>query len=171
LVDFGAVRDAAHSQTFDGSTVVGTYGFMAPEQFRGHASERTDLYGVGATCLYLLAQRTPVDLEEKNGAPQLPSVVPKSLVGWIERMIARDPSQRFASAAEARWMLTQTHRLPGRSSSSRAKAIVAILATAVVVPSAIALSLGGRFPSHEILCCRRAWMRASTKRSAEPPAR
>src|SRR5579859_6182187 len=32
LVDFGAVRDVYRSTTVGGSTVVGTYGYMAPEQ-------------------------------------------------------------------------------------------------------------------------------------------
>jgi len=38
-----------------GSTVVGTYGYMAPEQFRGMAEPKSDLYGLGATLLYLLS--------------------------------------------------------------------------------------------------------------------
>lgn len=42
-----------------GSTVVGTYGYMAPEQFRGAASPASDLYGLGGTLLYLLSGRPP----------------------------------------------------------------------------------------------------------------
>ncbi len=38
-----------------GSTVVGTYGYMAPEQFRGAAQPASDLYGLGATLLYLIS--------------------------------------------------------------------------------------------------------------------
>ena len=44
-----------------GTTVVGTYGYMAPEQFRGAASPASDLYGLGGTLLFLL-----------SGAPTLP---------------------------------------------------------------------------------------------------
>jgi len=36
LVDFGSVRETDRERD-DGSTIVGTFGFMAPEQFRGHA--------------------------------------------------------------------------------------------------------------------------------------
>ncbi|MEH1898774.1 MAG: serine/threonine-protein kinase [Nostoc sp.] len=35
LVDFGAVQDTYHNTVTGGSTVVGTFGYMAPEQFRG----------------------------------------------------------------------------------------------------------------------------------------
>ena len=37
LVDFGAVQTVYREATAFGSTVVGTYGYMAPEQFRGQA--------------------------------------------------------------------------------------------------------------------------------------
>ena len=37
-----------------GSTVVGTYGYMSPEQFRGAAQPSSDLYSLGATLLFLL---------------------------------------------------------------------------------------------------------------------
>ena len=38
-----------------GTTVVETYGYMAPEQFRGAASPASDLYGLGGTLLFLLS--------------------------------------------------------------------------------------------------------------------
>ena len=38
-----------------GSTMIlGTYGYMAPEQFRGQAQAASDAYAVGATLLFLL---------------------------------------------------------------------------------------------------------------------
>lgn len=59
LVDFGGVQAAAAAGDLPGSTVVGTYGFMAPEQFRGAAQPASDLYGLGGTLLYLLSGRPP----------------------------------------------------------------------------------------------------------------
>lgn len=38
---------------------MGTYGYMAPEQFRGAASPASDLYGLGGTLLLLLSGRPP----------------------------------------------------------------------------------------------------------------
>lgn len=58
VVDFGAVQDVA-SSTLIGSTVVGTYGYMAPEQFQNRATLQTDLYGLGGTMLYMLSGRPP----------------------------------------------------------------------------------------------------------------
>ncbi|MEQ8960920.1 MAG: serine/threonine-protein kinase, partial [Coleofasciculus sp. C2-GNP5-27] len=62
LVDFGAVQDTVRSTFAKGSTIVGTYGYMAPEQFRGQAVPATDLYGLGATVVFLLTHRCPSDL-------------------------------------------------------------------------------------------------------------
>lgn len=60
LVDFGGVQAAASSpEDALGSTIVGTYGYMAPEQFRGAASPASDLYGLGGTLLLMLSGRPP----------------------------------------------------------------------------------------------------------------
>lgn len=57
LVDFGGIQqgqqDVADSEVTDG-TVVGTYGYMAPEQLRGSARPASDLFALGGTLLYLL---------------------------------------------------------------------------------------------------------------------
>lgn len=56
LVDFGGVQAVASTEAFSmGSTIIGTYGYMAPEQFRGSAQPASDLYGLGGTLLYLLS--------------------------------------------------------------------------------------------------------------------
>lgn len=57
LVDFGSVRDA--QRTLSGSTITGTFGYMAPEQFAGEASPQTDLYGLGAMLVALLTRTEP----------------------------------------------------------------------------------------------------------------
>ncbi len=49
LVDFGSVQTISHPGTI---TVVGTYGYMPPEQFGGRTT--SDLYSLGATLIYLL---------------------------------------------------------------------------------------------------------------------
>ena len=64
LVDFGAVQDTYSSTQVGGSTVVGTYGYMPPEQFRGKALPASDLYAIGATIIFLLTGRSPAELPE-----------------------------------------------------------------------------------------------------------
>ena len=66
LVDFGAVRDTYNLTITGGSTIVGTYGYMAPEQTRGQAVLATDLYGLGTTLLYLKAGVDPAYLPVKQ---------------------------------------------------------------------------------------------------------
>lgn len=56
LVDFGGVQAAAAGDALQtGSTIIGTYGYMAPEQFRGQATPASDLYGLGGTLLFALS--------------------------------------------------------------------------------------------------------------------
>ncbi|MEO0868905.1 MAG: protein kinase, partial [Cyanobacteria bacterium J06642_11] len=59
LVDFGAVQTVYQNTIAFSSTVVGTFGYMAPEQFRGQAYPTTDLYGLGTTLLALLTHQNP----------------------------------------------------------------------------------------------------------------
>lgn len=103
LVDFGAVQDTYHHTITGGSTVVGTYGYMAPEQFRGQAVLSTDLYGLGTTLLFLLTQKSPADLPQRqlkiNFRTQVR--VSKEFADWLERMLEPAIASRFPSAKEA----------------------------------------------------------------------
>lgn len=65
LVDFGGVQEVAAAAADDGdgaplgSTIIGTAGYMPPEQFAGAASPASDLYALGGVLLFLLSGRTP----------------------------------------------------------------------------------------------------------------
>jgi eukaryotic-like serine/threonine-protein kinase len=103
LVDFGAVQDVYHQTITGGSTVVGTYGYMAPEQFRGKAVLATDLYGLGATLIYLLTSKAPADLSQRKLKIDFRSHVRinKQLADWLDRMIEPVAEDRFSTAKEA----------------------------------------------------------------------
>jgi hypothetical protein len=64
LVDFGSVRDGLRAE--GGSTVAGTFGYMAPEQFQGRALPATDVYGVGVTLLSLLTGSSPERFQHRG---------------------------------------------------------------------------------------------------------
>jgi len=103
LVDFGAVQNTYYNTFMRGSTVVGTYGYMAPEQFRGQAVPTTDLYGLGATLLFLLTQRSPSDLPTDRLKINFRSRVQISeqFADWLEKILEADVEDRFTSAKEA----------------------------------------------------------------------
>ncbi|WP_310427105.1 protein kinase domain-containing protein [Chamaesiphon sp. VAR_48_metabat_135_sub] len=103
LVDFGAVRQAYHDTFLHGSTVVGTFGYMAPEQFRAQAMPATDLYGLGATILNLLTHRSPAEFTQSNLKLSFRDKIQVSpaFTDWLERMLEPDPIDRFNSATTA----------------------------------------------------------------------
>ena len=114
LVDFGAVQMAYREATAFGSTVVGTYGYMAPEQFRGQAYPATDLYGLGATLLNLLTHQNPGDLPQQRLRIDFRSVVTLSapFADWLDGLIEPLIEDRFQSAEVALEALTRP--LPAR---------------------------------------------------------
>ena len=63
LVDFGSARDFIAAE-LGASTVAGTFGYMAPEQFQGEAVPATDIYGLGALAVGLLSRRDPASLHD-----------------------------------------------------------------------------------------------------------
>ena len=105
------------SHTAVGS-VVGTPNYMSPEQASGsEVDERTDVYALGAMLYHLIAGHPPfaeLPAEEvieavRHRAPA-PLVedpeIPRALIQLVERAMARDPGDRYRSAAELRDDLT-----------------------------------------------------------------
>jgi hypothetical protein len=126
LVDFGAVQDAAKRSTEGGSTVAGTFGYMAPEQLHGAASPRSDLFSLGMTLLHLGTGRNPSELPRKGLKVSFEEFVdlPPEFVTFIDKLVAPDPDARWGSAAEALAFLREDvplspnlARLPAASTS------------------------------------------------------
>jgi Protein kinase domain len=96
FVDFGAVRDKLRPR--GGSTVVGTFGYMAPEQFQGRALPASDVYAIGATAIAMLTGREPEDLPHRGLAIDVRSTLrglaTPSLIDVLERMLTPDPENR-----------------------------------------------------------------------------
>ncbi len=109
LVDFGAVR--AKLAPSGGSTVVGTFGFMAPEQFQGRAMPQSDVYAIGATALSLLTGSQPEDLPHKGLRIDVASALrggsDPALVDALTAMLDPDPDTRPASLEQVVARLTR----------------------------------------------------------------
>ncbi|OUL35145.1 hypothetical protein BV372_12330 [Nostoc sp. T09] len=137
LVDFGAVRDTYYSTLMRGSTVVGTYGYMAPEQFRGQALPATDLYGLGATLLFLLTHRSPAELPQNGLTLDFRNRIQVSdaFANWLEKLLEPDAKDRFASAQDALTALRQPPTVvqPPSQLSPRTALIAGILGTFAAV--------------------------------------
>jgi len=103
LVDFGAIQNAYQQSQVAGSTFVGTYGYMAPEQCRGRAQKTSDLYGLGGTLLYLHTGESPADFPEARSKINFRSKVNLSrrFANWLEGMLEPVLEDRFQSAEEA----------------------------------------------------------------------
>jgi serine/threonine protein kinase len=103
LVDFGAVADAYHNTLTGGSTVVGTFGYMAPEQFRGNAVPSTDLYGLGTTLLYLLTGISPADFPQRKLKIDFRRYikVSETFSCWLDKILEPASYERFNNAKQA----------------------------------------------------------------------
>ncbi len=146
LVDFGTARDVTRGGTVN-STLVGTFGYMAPEQIGGTVSETSDLYSVGATLLHLLSRRSPSELlrgkglqldvgEKLNASPAFRS--------FLQRLLAPSPADRFPTAAEALRALRALHQGEPPTEPARlwkplalgSMGLAAVLLTALLWPRA-----------------------------------
>jgi serine/threonine protein kinase len=103
LVDFGSVQNQAAK--FGGTiTVVGTYGYMAPEQFGGRSVPASDLYGLGATLIYLVTGLHPTELSQQDLKIQFAdraAHLNPNLIDWLEWITEPSLSKRLSSAKEA----------------------------------------------------------------------
>jgi hypothetical protein len=115
VTDFGLARriDQDSSLTVTGA-VIGTPGYMPPEQVDGHAAltPAADVYALGATLYELLTGRPPFKgatvfdtlqqaLENDPVPPRLLNAkVPRDLETICLKCLEKRPPQRYASAAE-----------------------------------------------------------------------
>jgi serine/threonine protein kinase len=111
LADFGisrALRTTASSQS---SNVSGTFAYMPPEGFDGKRSVQTDVWSVGVNLYQFLSGTLPFPNKEPSALiaaimmrefEPLPSDVPQNLQNVIAKALAKQPENRYASAAVMR---------------------------------------------------------------------
>jgi serine/threonine protein kinase len=138
LVDFGT---AAHLGSTALRGLSGTAPYMAPEQAREEWTRidfRSDVYGLGATLYHLLTgipphpgASTSASLERARQGVVTPPrelnpAVPRPLERIVQKALAADPAQRYATAAEFRQALRR-YRLRHRRRAAIGLGSVALL--------------------------------------------
>src|SRR5262249_53477469 len=132
--------------------VLGTPGYMSPEQVRGEPVDaRTDIFSLG-TVLYEMLAGAPAfpakSLIESGHAilesdpPPLPEMVPPSVELLVRRCLEKEPARRFQSAADLAFDLgAATTPTSGKARISHARVVrLALLATVLVVLAAAVLT-------------------------------
>ncbi|MDP9389540.1 MAG: protein kinase, partial [Actinomycetota bacterium] len=117
VADFGIAKLQAQAATggdlTQTGTVVGTARYLSPEQVQGRPPDgRSDVYALGVVLYEMLCGRAPfaadsdlaTALQHVRGQPppprQLRSTIPARLESVVLRALAKDPADRYQSAAE-----------------------------------------------------------------------
>ena len=174
ISDFGIARAAETTRLTTEGTILGTIGYLAPEQLTGgEVTPAADVYGVGAVLYEALTGRPLVavrSLEELPAAHAraVPPVrdlapdVPPALEAEVMRALARSPEYRHRSAAELARRLAEavpeadtgplpaeapTARLPAaRPDRGRIAGVAAVLALAALAAGVLVGSGGEDAP-------------------------
>jgi serine/threonine protein kinase len=102
LIDFGSVKQFANTDNTE-FTVVGTYGYMPPEQFSGRSLPASDLYSLGATLIAIMTGTHPSSLPRsgiKIDFSKLPNISPK-FADWLGWLYEANLERRAKTAQEA----------------------------------------------------------------------
>lgn len=140
LADLGLALPASAERISRVGVIVGTAAYMAPEQALGQPVDgRSDLYALGVLLYELTTGRVPFTgddpltvVSQHVHAPVVPPRVlrpdlPRALETIIVRLLAKDPAQRFSSAAETRAALLESLIAGDSVTPSDAASAVAIL--------------------------------------------
>ncbi|CAA9351683.1 MAG: Serine/threonine-protein kinase PknA, partial [uncultured Frankineae bacterium] len=125
VTDFGIASAAGAAHLTRTGQVVGTAGYLAPEQADGRAATAaTDLYSLGVVAHECLAGTHPFPFDNpiavllahlQTPPPELPADVPAPVADLVSRLLAKDPADRPTSA---RLVAAEAQALRRRGSSA-----------------------------------------------------
>ena len=113
IMDFGLSKSPLVTTMTTLGSVIGTLGYVAPEQVTNmNVDQRVDIFSFGVILYELLTNQLPFKGENEiavihsifNTVPPLPSSLQPGVPKWMDdvvmRCLAKDPGQRFASTTE-----------------------------------------------------------------------
>ncbi|MEM7111539.1 MAG: protein kinase [Chloroflexota bacterium] len=120
LMDFGIAKLVDATQQTASGAILGTARYMAPEQVTGSKIDaRTDIYALGVMLFEMISGQVPFSAESpvtlmmkhlNDPVPnlfQLEPNVPSPLVAIVNKALAKNPDDRFQTAAEMATALRQ----------------------------------------------------------------
>ncbi|MFJ6658663.1 protein kinase [Streptomyces sp. NPDC091377] len=117
LSDFGIAMRFGEPRLTETNLVVGTPGYLAPEQMMGAEPDfPADLFAVGLVALYLLEGAKPdakalIQYFATHGTPTAPTGIPEPLWQVVATLLQPDPEARFRTANGARKALASAMEL------------------------------------------------------------
>ncbi|MDC0768502.1 serine/threonine-protein kinase [Streptomyces sp. HD] len=117
LSDFGIAMRLGEPRLTETNLVVGTPGYLAPEQLMGAEPDfPADLFAVGLVALYLLEGAKPdakalIQYFAAHGTPSAPKGIPEPLWQVVASLVQPDPHARFRTATGARKALASAAEL------------------------------------------------------------
>jgi serine/threonine protein kinase len=129
VIDFGIARRQDTTAMTQTGMMVGSMGFMAPEQISGHPGPAADIFAWGVTVAYAAAGRSPFGAGNTHsvlyrimyGEADI-AAVPDGLRPLVEAALAKDPQGR-PTAQQLLNQLTSASRRAGRVSDAPTQVI------------------------------------------------
>ncbi len=140
VMDFGLARAADdRSKVTQSGTLIGTLGYMSPEQCRGEELDfRTDIYSLGVVLYEMLTGTAPFDApneaamihkiinEDPAEAKKLDPNIPADIDATVSRAISKEREKRYASISEFLGNIQQLERSTLSMSVAGGKSIPSI---------------------------------------------
>ncbi|MEZ5376712.1 MAG: serine/threonine-protein kinase [Acidimicrobiales bacterium] len=125
VTDFGIAKAGEDTDLTVTGTLLGTAKYLSPEQVLGDdVDPRSDLYSLGVVLYEAIAGRAPFRAEtdaatalarlhqQPRPLQEFRRDLPAALISIIDRLLARDPADRWMTAIEARTALAALDRSP-----------------------------------------------------------